>query len=95
MKTAAEILQPFVETPFRHTKVVERDNALLAMQIFADQFRGIEWIAIKDQRPPDYERVIFFDNRDANICIGYFVWSQAPVEYVTYWMKLPAKPQQP
>lgn len=39
MKSAEEILKPYVETPFRHTQVVEKDNALLAMQKYADQFR--------------------------------------------------------
>lgn len=95
MKTADEILQPYIETPFRHTKVVEKDNALLAMQRFADQFRlpgGMGWIAIKDQIPPEYERVIWFDSRDENINIDYFVWSQSPDPYVTHWMALPAKP---
>lgn len=92
MKSAEEILKPYVEKPFRHTQIVEKDNALIAMQKFADQFRGIEWIAIKDQKPADYDRVLYFDSRDGNMNVGYFVWSQTPVDYVTHWMKLPAKP---
>jgi hypothetical protein len=93
MKTADEILQPFVETPFRHTKIIEKDNAIKAMGIFADQFRGMEWISVKDQVPPDYERVIWFDSRErGGIEIGYFVWSQTPVDYATHWMILPANP---
>jgi len=92
MKTAEEILQPYIETPFRHTKVVEKDNALLAMAKFADQFKGISWIAVKDQTPPEYEKVLFFDSRDGGMSVGYFAWSQTPVPYVTHWMYLPAKP---
>ena len=92
MKTAEEILQPYVETPFRHTKVVEKDNALLAMAKFADQFKGISWIAVLDQTPPEYEKVLFFDSRDGSMAVGYFVWSQTPVYHVTHWMPLPARP---
>jgi len=95
MKTKEEILEPYIETPFRHTKVVEKDNALLAMAQFADQFRlpdGMGWIATKTQTPEDYKRVLYFDSRDGNMDVGYFVWSQTPVDYVTHWMELPAKP---
>ena len=38
LKTAEEILQPYVETPFRHTKIVDKDNALKAMKLFGEQF---------------------------------------------------------
>lgn len=31
MKTAEEILQPYIETPFRHMQVVEKYNALIAI----------------------------------------------------------------
>jgi len=31
MKTKEEILAPYIEVPFRHTKIVEADNALKAM----------------------------------------------------------------
>lgn len=36
-RTSEEILKPYVEAPFTHTKIVEKDNALKAMQIFAEQ----------------------------------------------------------
>lgn len=95
MKSAEEILKPYVETPFRHTQIIEKDNAIKAMGLFADQFRGIHWIATKDQKPPEYERVIYFDSRDkGSIGIGYFVWSQTPVDYVTHWMFLFSFPKQ-
>lgn len=93
MKSAEEILKPYIETPFRHTQIVEKDNALIAMQKFADQFRDFEWIAIKDQKPADYERVLYFDSRDGNMNAGYFVFSQTPVDYVTHWMPLPEPPK--
>lgn len=92
MKTAEEVLQPYVETPFRHARVVEKDNALLAMKKFADQFNEAKWVAMKDKKPDDYERVLYIDSRDNAINIGYFVWSQSAADYVTYWMKLPEKP---
>ena len=89
---AQEILHPYVEKVFRHTEVVEKENALLAMQQYADKCNGIEWIAMKDQTPRPYERVIWFDSRDSAIHIGYFVWSQTPVPYATHWMNLPSIP---
>lgn len=52
----------------------------------------MEWINIKDKKPSDYERVLFFDSRDGKINLGYFVWCQTPVEYVTHWMPLPNVP---
>lgn len=45
MKTAEEILAPYIETPFRHTNVVEKANAIIAMEEYADQFR--------DQKSPN------------------------------------------
>lgn len=36
-RTREEILAPYVETPFTHTKIVEKDNALKAMEMFANQ----------------------------------------------------------
>lgn len=95
MKTAEEILKPYVEKIFSHTQVVEKDNALLAMERFADQFRlpeGMAWISTKDEVPKDYENVLWFDSRDNNMHVGYFVWSQTPVPYATHFMRLPAKP---
>jgi hypothetical protein len=52
-----------------------------------------KWISIKDQTPPEYERVLWIDKRDGFINLDYFVWSQTPVDYVTHWMKLPNKPE--
>lgn len=49
MKTAEEILAPHVETPFRHTQIVEKDNAIAAMRQFFEQVippgSGLELIA--------------------------------------------------
>jgi len=39
MKTKEEILKPYIEVPFRHTQVVEKDNALKAMDEYASQFQ--------------------------------------------------------
>lgn len=41
MKTAEEILAKYVETPFRHTKIVDADNALKAMEEYAAQFNTL------------------------------------------------------
>jgi len=51
-----------------------------------------QWILVKEQKPDDYQRVLFYDSRDGNVNLGYFVWSQTPVLYVTHWMPLPAPP---
>lgn len=95
MKKAEEILKPYVEKILRHTEIVEKDNALKAMNRFADQFRlpdVMHWVAIEDEVPEDYKRVIYCDERDSGISVGYFVWSQTPVDYVKYWMELPQPP---
>ena len=36
-RTSEEILKPYVEIPFTHTKIVEKDNALKAMDEFGEQ----------------------------------------------------------
>lgn len=40
MKTAEEILDKYVEKLFRHTEIIEKDNALLAMEEYASQFKS-------------------------------------------------------
>jgi hypothetical protein len=94
-RTKEDILKPYVETPFRHTKIVDKDNAIKAMEEYANEVmktNGKGWISTKEQTPPDYKRVMYFDSRDKNISVGYFVWSQTPVDYVTHWMDLPPNP---
>ena len=96
MKTKEEVLKPYVERILRHTEIVDKDNALLAMEKYANEVmlsREKGWIPIKEEIPEDYKRVIYFDSRErGSIEIGYFVWSQSPCEYVTHWMELPPKP---
>lgn len=94
MKTANEILSPYIERPFRHTEIIDKDNAIIAMEKYLQQYIYPQgWISIKDQIPPDYQRVIYWDNRNkGNVEVGYFVWSQTPVEYVTHWMPCPTMP---
>lgn len=95
IKTKEEILKPFIETPFRHTRIVEEENALIAMGLYADQFKeaiGVNWIPTKDNPPPDYKNVMYFNSIDGNIQTGYFVWSQTPLNYITHWMELPENP---
>jgi len=38
-KTKEEILQPYVEIPFRHAQIVDKDNALLAMEEYVKPFQ--------------------------------------------------------
>lgn len=42
IKTREEVLKKYVEKPFTHTEIVEKDNALLAMQQYHDQFETEE-----------------------------------------------------
>jgi hypothetical protein len=58
----------------------------IAIQCLEDN----QWISINDKTPKDYKMVLYFDTRDKKINIGYFVWSQTPVEYVSHWMPLPS-----
>ncbi len=95
MKTKEEILKPFIERPFRHTEVIEKDNALKAMEQYANEVQtssGKGWIATSEQAPPDYVFVLWLDSRDGNCHVDYFVWSQTPVSYASHWMNLPPKP---
>ena len=68
----------------------ENYNDMLVREI--EGLKKQKWIPIKDQKPADYDKVLYFDSRDGNMHVGYFVWSQTPVDYVTHWMKLPAPP---
>lgn len=94
MKTAEEVLKPYVEKIMRHTEVVEKDNAITAMNRFADQFRlpdVMHWVAMSERQPEDYKRVLWFDSRDGNVQVGYFV-KETQVPYATHWMELPQPP---
>jgi hypothetical protein len=53
------------------------------------------WISINDNdKPRDYENVMYFDSRDESMHVGYFVTSQTPIpNYITHFMKLPTKPK--
>jgi len=95
MKSKEEILKPFIETPFRHCQVVEKDNALIAMEQYGNEIAdslGRGWISMNDEKPKDYQRVIWFDSRDNTIHVDYFVLSQTPVPYATHWQHLPVSP---
>lgn len=39
IKTKEEILKRYIETPFRHTQIVDKDNALLAMEEYVMPFK--------------------------------------------------------
>lgn len=39
MKTPEDVLKPYIETPFRHTEIVEKDNALKAMTEYLSLFK--------------------------------------------------------
>lgn len=39
IKTAEEILEPYLEKPFTHTVIVSKENAIKAMNKFGDQFK--------------------------------------------------------
>lgn len=44
------------------------------------------WISVKERLPKDYERIMYWDSREAGYHeIGYFVSTQTPVpRYVTH-----------
>lgn len=46
MKTANDILHPYVETPFRHTSVISKENAFKAMNEFAkeESISFLDWL---------------------------------------------------
>jgi len=53
MKTKEEILKPYIEVPFRHTQVIEKDNALKAMDEYASQLQQ-EWIPVEQSLPKEF-----------------------------------------
>lgn len=57
MKTAEETLKPYVEVPFRHTQIVEKDNAIKAMKQHATNVL-----------PSDKETETWFDENIAEGC---------------------------
>lgn len=64
------------------------------MNRFADQFRlpdVMHWVAMSEQQPEDYKRVLWYDSRDGNVQVGYFV-KETQVPYATHWMELPQPP---
>jgi len=55
MKSQEEILAPYVERVFRHSKVVDKDNAIKAINEYHDQFsnnqvKTIEEVKEKTER---------------------------------------------
>ena len=55
------------------------------------------WTPINEQnKPEEYENVLYFDSRDESMHVGYFVPSQTQIpNYITHFMKLPSKPYKP
>lgn len=58
MKTPEEILAHYVEQVFRHTKVVDKDNAIKAINQFHDQFSI--WNETKKLKPKENSSVWAF-----------------------------------
>lgn len=68
-KTAEEILKPYVERLFRHTEVVEKENALLAMHKFANQPKSAQAMSDQDKKQLEYEIRHIFESGENELRI--------------------------
>lgn len=83
MKTALEILQPYIERPLRHTEIIEKDNALKAMETYANQLKNntlsfgehflvlIDWIIVDaiDVDDDEYEYELVYDGETDKVAL--------------------------
>lgn len=89
------IIAPYIEKPFKDVEVISKENAIKAMEKYRDiLLNGThgKWIDIKDNPPPDYHVVLYYDAYEGRLGVGYFVWSQSQPSRFTHWMELPTKP---
>ena len=101
MKTKEEILKPYIEVPFRHTQVIEKDNALKAMDEYASQLQQ-EWIPV-EVRLPEIEYDYLVTNGRAQMVAAFRTstktwdfWDNSSFwdnDEVTHWKPLPPLPQ--
>ena len=68
--------------------IEERDELVKANSVLGDV---MHWVAMSKRQPEDYKRVLWFDSRDGNVQVGYFV-KETQVPYATHWMELPQPP---
>jgi hypothetical protein len=68
-KTAEEILKPYVERPFRHAEIVEKENALLAMHKFANQPKSAQAMSDQDKKQLEYEIRHIFESGENELRI--------------------------
>lgn len=52
---------------------------------------GDKWIRFVDQKPQNYQRVLWLDNRDKAMHVDYFCHPTWP-DYATHWQPLPLPP---
>lgn len=76
MKTKEEILKPFVEIPFRHARIVDEDNALIAMELYAKQFMP-QPLALSDSYNPESPRMHYLDMACSiqTLVFEYNIWT--------------------
>lgn len=74
------------------TRKDREDLIDLANKMYYEQQSA--WVSVEDKKPSDFEKIIYFDKKDGNINVGFFVWSNPDITYtITHWQQLPNPPQ--
>lgn len=80
-----------------YSKRLEEDATIGSIQLmeeFAKHKEESKWISVEDELPEGYQEIIYFDERDGSIEMGFFVVSQSKMpRYITHWQPLPTPPK--